>query len=116
MSDADKETYAPLILMTGEYESLFMSDSHMVKWFPIFEERAEEGWTGSGYDWTSLARVLISEQLPEIESQIDYDPEAGMFSAQGPLEALKALGAAMQDLYNDEAMIRDLLTRAELDD
>ena len=33
MSDADKETFAPLILMTGEYESLFMSDSQMVPRF-----------------------------------------------------------------------------------
>ena len=116
MSDADKETYAPLILMTGEYEALFMSDTHMVEWSHVFEEREEEGWTGGGYDWTSLARVLVSEKLPEIESDITYDPEAGMFSAQGPLGALKKLGTAMQQLYNDETMIRDLLSRAELDD
>lgn len=86
----------------------------MVKWVPVFEER--QGWTGGGYDWTSLARVLVAEQLYEIQSQISYDPEAGMFSAHGPLDALKLLGAAMQKLYNDGAAIRDLLYRAELDD
>lgn len=116
MSDVDKETYAPLILMTGQFESLFMSDSHMVKHESIFEELSEEGWTGGGYDWTSLARVLVSEKLPEIESTIKYDPEAGMFSASGPVDNLKKLGTAMQELYNDEDMIRDLLSRAELDD
>ena len=116
MSEADSTSYAPFILMTGEFESLFMSDSHMVKWFPIFAEREDEGWVGGGYDWTSIARVLVKEQLPELETQISYDPEAGMFSAQGPVEALKTLGGAMQRVYNDEALIRDLLSRAELDD
>ena len=111
----DKETYHPFILMDDEYRSLFMSDRHMVSKQHLFHERAEEGWEGNGYDWTSIARVLVDESLPQLNGDVSFDPEAGMFSAQGSLDTLQTLGAEMKAVYEDDDRIRDLLSRAELD-
>ncbi len=110
----DKTTYAPFILIDDKYRSLLMTDEDMVTKQSIFHERAE-GWEGNGYDWTSIAHVLISETLPHIEEDIDFDPEAGMFSAQGSIESLKKLALEMKAVYDNDERIRDLLSRAELD-
>ncbi|HEX2697610.1 MAG TPA: Imm51 family immunity protein [Anaerolineales bacterium] len=115
MTDSDKSTYAPFILMTGEYQSLILSDEHMESRLNIFEERADEGWEGNGYDWTSIARVVIDEKLPDLKDKFEFDPEAGMFSASGPLDALKRLGEEMKKVFDDEDLLRDVLSRAELD-
>src|SRR5258708_15260481 len=79
----DKTSYAPFILADrGKYRSLILADRDMVAKAHVFEERKAEGWIGSGYDWTSIARVLLMEQLPDLQSNISFDPEAGMFSAR----------------------------------
>lgn len=57
----------------------------------------------------------MSEQLPDLMDVISFDPEAGVFSAQGPRAALERLGAAMSAAFQDEELLRDLLSRAELD-
>jgi len=111
----DKETYHPFILIDEDFRSLIMSDTHMVSKQDIFHERADEGWEGNGYDWTSIAHVLVDEELTHRKGDLSFDPEAGMFSAQGSLEALQDLATEMQKIYNDDARIRDLLSRAELD-
>lgn len=112
----DKATYAPFILMeSGEFRSLLLSDRDMVERFHVFEELSGEGWSGNGYDWNSIAQVIMSEQLPDLMDVISFDPEAGMFSAQGPRAALERLGAAMSAAFQDEEILRDLLSRAELD-
>ena len=111
----DKETYHPFILIDEDFRSLILSDTHMVAKEAIFRERADEGWEGNGYDWTSVARVLVDEALPHLRDDVSFDPEAGMLSAQGSLEGLNELAAGMQAVYNDDARLRDLLSRAELD-
>jgi len=112
----DKSTYAPFILMdTGKHRSLLLADQHMIDKCHVFEERADEGWNGNGYDWSSIARVIISEQLPDLSNDISFDPAAGMFSAQGPRSALERLGTAMSSAFQDDAILRDILSRAELD-
>ncbi|GAB5533783.1 MAG: hypothetical protein Rubg2KO_00320 [Rubricoccaceae bacterium] len=111
----DKETYHPFILIDEDFRSLILSDTHMVSKQHIFHERADEGWEGNGYDWTSIAYVLLDEDLSDLKGKVSFDPEAGMLSAQGSLEALKTFATEMQNVYNDDARIRDLLSRAELD-
>lgn len=114
--NTDKTTYTPFILLdSGEYRSLILSDQHMVEKFHIFEERADEGWNGNGYDWNSIAQVILFEQLPDLQDELDFDPEAGMFSAQGSRSALERLGKAMSLAFHNEEVLRDLLSRAELD-
>jgi len=111
----DKITYAPFILMDGKYRSLFLTDMEMEKKVHIFDERSDEGWTGGGYDWNSLAQVIVDEQLSDLKPELSFDPEAGTFSASGPREALERLGKAMCAVFHNDDSIRDLLTRAKLD-
>ena len=79
----------------------------------IFTELEDEGWLGNGYDWESIARVVLEEQLFDLEEDIVFDSEAGMFSASGSREALAQLGRAMQAVYHDEDLLREMLGRAE---
>ena len=112
----DKSSYAPFILAEhGKYRSLILSDRDMIAKAHVFEERKAEGWIGSGYDWTSVARVLLIEQLPDLQSDISFDPEAGMFSASGARPALERLATAMLAAFESDEILRDLLSRAELD-
>src|ERR1700690_2560945 len=115
MNTSDKSIYTPLILFTGENPSLIISDKDMVLRSPIFEERENEGWNGNGYDWTSVARVILDEKLPELKGKLEFDPEAGMFCAIGSTESLKRLGEEMKKGFDDEGLLRDILGRAVLD-
>jgi hypothetical protein len=110
MSDSDKTTYAPFILSTGKYQSLIMAENGMMGRIDIFEAAGREG---NGYDWTSVAEVVVRERLAGIN--VTFDPEAGMFSASGSLPDLQRLGEQLRQVYADEAQLRDLLTRAGLD-
>ncbi len=119
MSDADrtdKITYAPFILIdSGKYRSLILSDQHMVAKAHIFEERKTEGWSGNGYDWTAIAQVVVAEQLSDLQGAFSFDPEAGMFSASGSRAALERLGKLMSEIFHNDEAIRDLIARAEVD-
>ena len=115
MSNADKLTYAPFILIRSEHPSLILSDRDMSLRFEIFDERKDEGWMGNGYDWTSIAQIVMEEKLPDVEETVEFDAEAGMFSAIGPLYALERLGAEMKKVFDDENLLRDVLSRAEID-
>ena len=45
----------------------------------IFQVREDEGFKGNGYDWESLARVFVEEQVPELSDKINFDSEGSMF-------------------------------------
>lgn len=82
----------------------------------LFETRAEEGFEGSGYDWGSLAQVFLTEKRPDLGESIRFDPEGGMFcaySADG--NQLKDFILDFKKACEDEFLIRDLFSRAELD-
>lgn len=82
----------------------------------VFAARADEGFEGNGYDWASLAAVFLEEQLPQLQEKIHYDPEADMFcaySADGA--ALRAFITGFKQACENEELIRDLFSRAELD-
>ena len=54
----EHEDTASLCLNVGEYKA------------EIFEEREDEGFEGSGYDWQSLALVFLNEKVPELKDAI----------------------------------------------
>ncbi|SDD44717.1 immunity 51 family protein [Niabella drilacis] len=82
----------------------------------IFQTRAEEGFEGNGYDWASLAKVFVEEQEPELTDIIKFDPEAGMFCAYSSnADALKTFILAFKEACENETLIQDLFSRAELD-
>lgn len=82
----------------------------------IFNSREEDGFEGNGYDWTSLAKVFLDEQKPELKKDIRFDPEAGMFCAYSSNEnALKDFIISFKDTCENDQIILDLFSRAELD-
>lgn len=117
MSDddrSDRASYAPFILMDrGGYRSLLLTEPGMEAKLHVFAER--EGWNGNGYDWGALAQALVAERLPQLQGRLSFDPEAGMLSVAGERADLETLGAALRAVYRDEADLRELLSRAELD-
>lgn len=82
----------------------------------LFEIRASEGFEGNGYDWTSLARVFLSEKAQELTGIIKFDPEGSMFCAYSKDKtALKNFITLFKNACNNDELIQDLFSRAELD-
>jgi len=82
----------------------------------VFEARADEGFLGNGYDWASLAREFVDEQMPHIQDAIDFDPEADMFVAYASdPETLEQFALGFRAMCDDDTMMRDLFSRAEID-
>lgn len=82
----------------------------------VFATRANEGFEGNGYDWSSLAQVFLSEKCTELEGLIEFDPEAGMFTAfSSDSGALESFIQQFKAACEDRELILDLFSRAELD-
>jgi len=82
----------------------------------IFHTREDEGFEGNGYDWTSLAHVFIEEKRSDFKEIIRFDPEAGMFCAYSSDEnQLKEFILNFKNICEDDVVIKDLFSRAELD-
>lgn len=82
----------------------------------LFETRQDEGFEGGGYDWESLAKIFLNEKKPELTDIINFDSEASMFCAYSQdLDALKDFVISFHDACEDDDLIRDLFSRAELD-
>lgn len=93
-----------MILNVGEYKA------------ELFKSRADEGFEGNGYDWGSLAAVFLEEKMPELAGVIRFDPEGSMFCAySSEREAIYRFAAGFKQACEDDALIRDLFARAELD-
>jgi len=82
----------------------------------LFASRSKEGFRGNGYDWESLARIFLEERIPEFKETIDFDPETGMFCAySSDADALAKFAVAFKDACDDDALIKDLFSRAKTD-
>ena len=82
----------------------------------VFDTRADEGFEGSGYDWSSLAQVFLNEKCEGLKDKVDFDPEGSMFCAYAKdKEALADFIRQFKQACEDKALILDLFSRAELD-
>jgi len=82
----------------------------------VFDTRAHEGFEGNGYDWGSLAQVFLDEKCPDLQGKIHFDPEGGMFCAYSKdRDALAAFTLRFKKACDDNSLILDLFSRAELD-
>lgn len=82
----------------------------------VFQTRKDEGFEGNGYDWASLAQVFLDEKMPELSDTIQFDPEADMFCAYSKdKEAVKNFAIAFKVACENDELIRELFSRAELD-
>lgn len=107
---------APFILVeqkNGSKSVILTVGSYLTE---LFDTRADEGFEGNGYDWASLAAVFLNEQMPELADTIHFDPEADMFCAYSSNgAAVEQFAWAFKSACEDEVLIHDLFTRAELD-
>lgn len=95
--------------------SVIMSDVGNYQQF-IFDSRADEGFEGGGYDWQSLAIVFLEEQLPYLQDDINFDSESSMFCAYSDnSDALKEFIIAFKNACENQTLILDIFSRAELD-
>lgn len=82
----------------------------------IFDARADEGFIGNGYDWSSLAQVFLDEKCSEMNGKFTFDPEADMFCMiSKDKEALANFILRFKKACEDKIFILDLFSRAELD-
>ena len=82
----------------------------------VLEARADEGFEGGGYDWASLAQVYLDEMASELSDLVQFDPEASMFVAySAEEEPLRQFALGFKEACDDDTVIRDLFSRAELD-
>lgn len=112
----DMTTFAPFFLIDGNCRALVMLDASFAEKAHIFEERAEEGWSGNGLDWNSVAQVIIAEQLPKLASEFIFNSDVEFFSVSGTMASLTLLGNALKITFDDEHILRDILFRAKLQD
>ncbi|MGE7913047.1 immunity 51 family protein [Lysinibacillus xylanilyticus] len=95
---------ASLCLDVGEYKQ------------ELFDIRSEEGFEGNGYDWNSLALVFLEEKMPDLKDLVNFDSEAGMFCAySSDKKALEKFAISFKNTCEDESIVTDLFSRAELD-
>lgn len=95
---------ASVCLMAGEYLQ------------EIFDTRADEGFIGSGYDWSSFAQVFLDEKCSDLQEKINFDPEADMFCAYSKdKDALAEFILRFKKACEDKVLISDLFSRIELD-
>ena len=107
----DNTSFTPFILIDGHCRALVMFDHAMAMKSHVFRERSAEGWTGNGYDWTSLAEVVVAECLCTLTEPVTYDSDADLFSARGYRSTLEKLAFQLQAIYCNDDAIRDLMSR-----
>lgn len=116
MLRADDNCYAPFVFQESLLEegdsSLSLSKEGMHKKRHIFTERKDNGWCGNGYDWEAIAIIVLEEQLSDLKEKLSFDSEADMFFARGQYGALKILGNALKEIYQNENELRNILGRA----
>lgn len=110
----DNTTFSPFILIDGHCRALVMFDHSMAFKSHIFAERAMEGWTGNGKDWTRLAEVAVHKHFSPIDEHITYDSDVDMFSARGTRRTLEKLGVKLQAIFQNDDAIRDLMSRVKI--
>ena len=96
------DTWASVCLNVSEYKD------------EIFQMRADEGFTGNGYDWASLAQVFLAEQRADLLDKIQFDPESSMFCAYSRnLEALEKLAELLFKASQESEFLRQAIEAAD---
>jgi hypothetical protein len=76
----------------------------------------DAGHEPNGYFWEGIAQLFVRGELAELDGAFSFDPEAGMFCANGEdRAALERLGAAMAIVANDPAKLVAMIEAAKAD-
>ena len=83
----------------------------------LFQTRRREGFSGSGYDWESLAQTLIQEIAPEFRESISFDSEKGMFCAYSHnSNELQRFAVLLKETCENDTLIAELFSHAKPDE
>lgn len=66
----------------------------------------------NGYFWTGVAEYLIGSYRPDLSDALEFDSEAGTFTAYGDRGQLLALAGLMRPAVTDPDVIGALFTTA----
>lgn len=81
----------------------------------VFDVRSDEGFEGNGYDWESLAKVFLEERCQNLSDKLEFDSEADMFCVYSEDDkSLQDFICLFKETCEDEKLIKDLFSRAEL--
>jgi hypothetical protein len=94
----------------GRY-SLCLDDFRMPD-VPLFDER---GLQGGGYTWEGVAKSLVHLRRPDLEADLTYDSEAGMFVALGSRVSLRVVAKLIQEAIADPALLKQAVDSADPD-
>lgn len=109
----EESEFAPCRLVDhGEGRLSLCFDDFRMPQVPLFESR---GLQGGGYTWEAVVSSLVKLKRPDLQSDLTYDSEAGMFVALGNRESLKAVATLIQKAISDPALLRDAVDHADPD-
>ena len=81
----------------------------------LFLSREDDGFSGNGYDWESLAEIFLAEVYEGEDDSFEFDSEADLFVVYSEdAESLADFALAFKDACEDAGLIADLFSRAEL--
>lgn len=99
---------------TEDQHTLYLeTESHYLE--DLFRTREADGFIGNGYDWEALSEIFLAEIYEGDDDSFEFDSEADMFiiySEDG--KSLSDFALAFREACEDEQLIADLFTRAEL--
>ena len=79
----------------------------------LFATRKKEGFSGNGYDWESLAQIFIQEKAPDLQEQLEFDSERGMFCVySSDRDALERFIRSFKEACENNDLIVELFSRA----
>lgn len=109
----EESEFAPCRLVDhGEGRFSLCFDDFRMPSVPLFESR---GLQGGGYTWEAVVSSLVKLKRPDLEPDLTYDSEAGMFVALGSRESLKGVATLIQKAIADPALLRDAVDHADPD-
>jgi hypothetical protein len=116
MSADGRKAIAPLFLVEPgpphEHWTLCLSDNESP--IELFEE---EGHSGNGYAWDSVARIAMKKLGESVSRVVEFNSEAGTFVAQSErLETLLALGQALATMLREPESLRVAIRAVPADD
>jgi hypothetical protein len=116
VSPEHRQAVAPLYLVepgeSYEHWTLCLADSESP--IDLFEE---EGHSGNGYAWDSVARIAMKGLADGLARGIDFNSEGGTFVAESTeLAALLELGRALAAMLRDQESLRVAIRAVPEDD
>lgn len=109
----DPELCSPCKLVTHEDETYSLIFDDFGPTEPVF---SDTGFEGGGYGWHGVVVSLIGMKDPDLRGKVSFDPEAGMFVANGPdLAALKQVASLIREAVQNPILLREAIEKADPD-